>query len=183
MWGQFKECNGDINDPENYIEGSAGSLPPWSGWKHPEIWAGEGWRDDLPDNWIPPEPVKTLTMLKAEKWAEIKAERDRRERLPLSYLGKLFDLDKESSERLQWAINAARSAVSLGIEFVTDWTCYDNTVITLDAEDIIGLPIAVAQYSDGLHQTARGLRIKIFGDGTTPGAETVEEIDAIKWPE
>lgn len=63
MWGQFKDPNGDINDPNNYIQGTAGSEPSWNGWRHPDIWKAEGWRDDLPDNWIPPQPPKTTEEL------------------------------------------------------------------------------------------------------------------------
>ncbi len=71
MWAQFKDRTGDINDPENYIVGSAGSLPPWSGWRLPELWEAEGWRNDLPNNWIPPEPIKAISVLRAEKLQQI----------------------------------------------------------------------------------------------------------------
>lgn len=123
----------------------------------------------------PPGP--TLEVLKIFKWTEIKNERDRRERFPLDYLEKQFDFDDISSQRLQWAIDAARSALFLGGTFVITWTCYDNTTIDLIAEQVIGIPIAVAQRTDNLHQAARALREQI------ETAETVEELEAITWPE
>lgn len=124
-----------------------------------------------------PAYVPTLEELKVAKWDEIKAERDRRERLPLDYLTKQFDFDDISSQRLQWAIDAARSALFLGETFVITWTCYDNSTIDLTAEQVIGIPIAVAQRTDSLHQTARALREQI------EVAETVEALEAIVWPE
>lgn len=70
MWAQFKDPSGNINDYQNYIQGTAGTEPSWSGWQHPDIWKAEGWRNDLPDTWIPPQPPKTTEELLSELDAE-----------------------------------------------------------------------------------------------------------------
>lgn len=177
QWAKFVDNAGTIEEvlamPDNYIHDTLGTLPPWgNGYRHPDLWQGEGWRNDVPDNWTPPIPLEKI---KQNKWNEIKAIRDKKERDPLPYLGKLFDFDSLASDRLQWAIDAARSAVALGGQFETDWTCYDNSVITLSANDIIGIPLAVAQRSNELHVKARQYRQDI------DNAETVEEVEAVIW--
>jgi hypothetical protein len=120
----------------------------------------------------PPVP---LIDLKSQKWAEIKLARDAEERSLLPYRNKLFDFDALSSERLAWAISAATTAKLASQAFTVDWTTYDNTIITMTADDILGLPIAVAVRSNEVHQKARGLRQEI------EDAETVENLDLINW--
>ena len=128
-------------------------------------------------NGVPEEYVYTPTLdeLKTAKWEKIKATRDAEERSPLPYMGALFDFDDTSSERLNWALEAARSAQALGATFSVNWTTADNATITMTASDIIGLPIAVAQRSDALHQKARALRAAI------DAATTAEEVAAVSW--
>lgn len=121
-------------------------------------------------------PPQSLDDAKAAQWAVIKTERDRREVEPLPYLEKVLDFDDVSSKRLTWAIDAARTALTQGLPFEVEWTCYDNSVLTMSANDIIGIPLAVAQRSDSLHQIARNLREDIYSKNT------VEEVKAIVWP-
>lgn len=74
MWAQFKDRAGDINNPDNYIQGTAGTIPPWGNtWRRPDLWQAEGWRNDLPADWIPSQPPKSTE----HKLFEIRAERDR----------------------------------------------------------------------------------------------------------
>lgn len=121
--------------------------------------------------------VPSIDKEKDAKWEKIKAIRDQKEREPLAYLDKIFDFDSLSSERLTWLIDAARTAITFDSPFAVNWTCYDNTVIELSSEQIIGIPLAVAQRSDGLHQIARSLREQI------EEATTEEELAIIVWPE
>jgi hypothetical protein len=57
----------------------------------------------------------------------------------------------------------------------------DNTSLTLDAAQVVGMSVALAQYSNSLHQIAGGLRDNIFGK-TNPGVETAVELATIEWP-
>lgn len=73
MWGQFKDNSGTIEEVlsrlDNYIQGTLGSLPPWSNnYRHSDSWEGEGWRNDVPNEWIPPIP---LANIKADKLQQI----------------------------------------------------------------------------------------------------------------
>lgn len=121
--------------------------------------------------------VPTLTELKAVKWAEIKTERDRLEQSGVPYLSKVLDSDTISVQRIAIAVQAAQAAIAAEQPFTLEWTTQDNTPLTMDAEQAVGMSVALAMYSDSLHQTARTLREKI------EAAETAEELEAIKWPE
>ena len=126
----------------------------------------------------PPEPyVVPLSFLKEIKWNEIKAKRDSEERSPLPYMNKLLDFDSISSERLAWAIDAARSAVGAGMAFTVNWTCYDNSILVMTEAEILQIPLVVAQRSDTLHAKARDLKLQI------DLATTEEELKLISWDE
>lgn len=122
------------------------------------------------------EPVESLDDAKVVQWATIKAERDRLEMSGVAYLGAVFDSDALSVQRIGIAVQAAQAAKSAGQPFSVDWTTADNTVVTLTAEEVIGLPLALAAYSNSLHVTARELRDQI------EAAATVDEVKAIVWP-
>lgn len=124
-----------------------------------------------------PANVPTLAELKAAKWNEIKAERDRREQSGVPYLNKVIDSDTVSVQRISIAVQAAQAAISAGVAFSLDWTCADNTVLTMTACQVVGMAVSLAQYSNQLHQIARGLREQ------TEAAATLGEIDVIKWPD
>lgn len=121
--------------------------------------------------------VLTIDELKAAKWAEIKTKRDTLEQSGVPYLGKIIDSDTISVQRIAIAVQAAQAAINAGIDFTLDWTCADNTVLTMTAAEVVGMSVALAQHADSLHQTARGLRERI------EAATTAEELAAIKWPE
>ena len=150
------------------------SMPPnGTTWVHPDLFAElyPDWHKVSADFRLP-QPEQSLDELKAIKWESIKATRDSLETEPLPYLGKLFDFDDTSSKRLNWAISTAQ----VYPEFTIDWTCADNSTITLTAQDILGIPIAVAQRSNELHQIGRKLREKISA------VTSREELDDISWP-
>jgi hypothetical protein len=130
-----------------------------------------------------PAYVPTLDELKTGKWEQIKAKRDAIEQSGVPYMGKILDSDPLSVQRIAIAVQAAQEAIKAGQPLTLDWTCADNTVLTMTAEQVCGIPVALAQHSDGLHQIARGLSEDIFGSDTNTGATTAEELQAIIWPE
>uniref|UniRef100_UPI000A946295 DUF4376 domain-containing protein n=1 Tax=Gulbenkiania mobilis TaxID=397457 RepID=UPI000A946295 len=42
--------------------------------------------------------------------------------------------------------------------FSLEWTCADNSTLTLDAAGVIGMPVALAQHAAALHAHARTLK-------------------------
>lgn len=122
------------------------------------------------------EPMQDIESARELQWNEIKAERDRLEQAGVPYLGKILDSDTVSVQRIAIAVQAAQSAIAAGQTSTLSWTCADNTTLTMTAEQVCGMSVALAQYSDQLHQIARGLREQI------EAATTVEELDIITWP-
>lgn len=122
-------------------------------------------------------PCATLEEEKAAAWKNIKAERNRREQAGVPYLGKVIDSDPTSVQRISIAVQAAQAAIGAGQDLSLDWTCQDNSVLTMTAEQVVGMSVVLAQYSTGLHQIARELREQI------EAATTAEEVQAVKWPD
>lgn len=110
---------------------------------------------------------------RAQRWRVIKAARTEREYGGFEYLGKWFDSDPESQRRIQGAIQMTQ----LNPDIVIDWTLADNSVMSLDATQLAGLGVALAQHVDALHRKARVLREQI------ETAETEAELEAIQWPQ
>lgn len=127
----------------------------------------------------PPGP--TLTELQDQAWLRIKAERDRREQAGTPYLGKVLDSDEKSVTRISIAVQAAQAAISAGTAFNLDWTMQDNTVMTMTAAQVVGMGVALATHSNGLHLAARAVHEKILAATDAAGVEAAEK--AVVWPE
>jgi hypothetical protein len=128
-------------------------------------------------SWRLPDDMTALRIAQDGRWAAIRAERDRREAAGFPYLRKLIDSDSLSVQRITTATQSAQAAIAIGAEFSVDWTCADNSVLTLNAEQMLGMPVALADHANALHVTARVLRAEI------EAAETPDEVEAITWDE
>lgn len=117
----------------------------------------------------------SLDELKTKKWIEIKAARDAEEQAGFVFKDKILDSDEKSSLRITAAVTAAQAAVYSGIQFSLDWTCKDNTVLSLTAQEVCEMGLALAQHSNDVHEKARVLRDKI------ESATITEEIVAVVW--
>lgn len=121
---------------------------------------------------IPQTPKPTLDELKIAKRAEINAARDAAEQGGFEYTGKIFDSDSISCQR----ISMAAQAMALAPEGTTiTWTCQDNTTIDLTAQELVGLVVALAEWSNTCHQKATALKAQI------DAAKTAEELEKITW--
>lgn len=117
-----------------------------------------------------------LAFAKSVKWGEMKQRRDKAESDGFPYLGMQFDSDSRSVQRITVAVMAAQAALAAGQPFEMDWTAADNSSVTLTAEQMLGMPAALAIYGNELHRVARQLREQI------EAAQTVAEVDVITWP-
>ena len=129
--------------------------------------------------YTPPGP--TLTELQDAAWSRIKDERDRREQSGAPYLGKVLDSDEKSVTRISIAVQAAQAAISAGTAFSLNWTMQDNSVVTMTAAEVVGMSVALATHSNGLHLAARAVRENIFAATDAAGVEEAEK--AVVWPE
>ncbi len=117
-------------------------------------------------------PKPSLDELKLAKRAEINRARDAAEQGGFEYLGKTFDSDQISAQR----ISMAAQAMALAPEGTTiTWTCQDNTTIDLTAQELVGLVVALAEWSNTCHQKATALKAQI------DAAKTAEELEKITW--
>ncbi len=121
--------------------------------------------------------ITELKVAQDAKWSAIKAERDRRETTGFSYMGKILDSDPRSVQRITGAVQAAQKAIADGADFSIDWTCANNTVLTMNAAQMMAAPVALATYANALHQTARALRDTIYH-----ASATLESVAAVSWP-
>lgn len=117
----------------------------------------------------------TLDELKQAKREGINKARDDAEQGGFEYLGKVFDSDPVSCQRIALASQTALISKQTSQEFSIEWTCQDNSKILLSADETIGLSVALTQWSNSCHVKASELKALV------DKAETKEEIDAISW--
>lgn len=118
-----------------------------------------------------------LDNLKTKKKEEINQARDKAEQGGFEYMGKVFDSDQISCQRISTAAQALQfmNLNESGSIPVITWTCADNSKIDLTASDLAGLVIALMEHSNSCHQKATELKEQI------DAAETKEELDNIRW--
>lgn len=116
-----------------------------------------------------------LEDLREAKRQEINTSRDNAEQGGFEYLGKVFDSDSVSCQRIALASQTAMMCKTAGQEFNVVWTCQDNSTISLDADAMIGVSVALTQWSNTCHMKASELKEQLAL------ATTEEEVNAIKW--
>ena len=118
-------------------------------------------------------PTQPLEELKLAKRAEINKASDAAEQGGFEYMGKIFDSDPVSCQRISCAAQAMNLTPKSGATIT--WTTQDNSTIELTAEQLAGLVGALAQHSNACHQKATKLKADV------DKAKTAEEVEAIKW--
>lgn len=112
-----------------------------------------------------------LQNYKQQKRNEINTIRNNKETSGFTYLNKVFDSDDKSVLRIYGANNLAMQCKESKSEFEIVWTCQDNSQITLNADEMMGVPVALAQFSNLIHQKASEMKEAIMN------AESKEEVD------
>lgn len=117
-------------------------------------------------------PERPLEELKEAKREEINQARDAAEQGGFEYMGKVFDSDPISCQRISMAAQAM--ALADDTAKIT-WTCQDNTTIDLNKTQLVGMVAALAEWSNTCHQKATALKAQI------DAAKTAEELEKITW--
>lgn len=112
--------------------------------------------------WLDP---RSLDEIKAQKWAEIKSQRDQLEYGGFEFEGNMYDSDQVSQGRIMGAALA-------GVDQV--WTLADNTTVELSALQLQQLYAALQSHVASVHERGRIARLAI------EFAETKEEVEAIQ---
>lgn len=137
-------------------------------------WPGAGFEwDNDSMSWV---DARTLGEVKAQRWAQIKAQRDAVEFGGFTWSGDEFDSDAESQARIMGAVQMALIAAQAEQPFAIDWTLADNTVRSMSAADIVSAGLALGEHVAAAHGIARTLRAAI--DACT----TAAEVEAVAWP-
>jgi len=123
----------------------------------------------------PPVPPETLEESKVTQKSLINSARDTEESNGFEYLGKILDSDERSALRITMASLTAQLSIDIGQPFSIDWTCKDNSILTLDGQQTLELPKALAIHGLTLHGKAKYLKSLI------DSATTREEVKAIQW--
>lgn len=115
----------------------------------------------------------TLVGARDRAWAAVKAARSVAEEGYFIYDGGTYQADKA---RLNSSTTAALLCKTLGLPYSETWTLADNTTRSLDDDQVLALGLALNQHLSRVFATGRTLREQINQ------AETIEAVNAIRWP-
>ena len=108
---------------------------------------------------------RSLDEIKAQKWSELKLQRNQLEFGGFAFEGNMYDSDQVSQGRIMGAAVA-------GID--QTWTLANNTTVELTAQQLKELYAALQAHIAGVHERGRIARQLIFD------AETKEQIESIQ---
>lgn len=108
--------------------------------------------------------LRSLDEIKAQRWTEIKSERDRLEFGGFEFDGGIYDSDQVSQGRIMGAAAAGMDQV---------WTLADNTITYLAANELVQLYQALQMHIAITHQRGRVAREAIVS------ATTKDDVDAV----
>lgn len=117
--------------------------------------------DYVTKRWIDP---RSLDEIKAQRWTEIKSERDRLEFGGFEFDGGIYDSDQVSQGRIMGAAAAGMDQF---------WTLADNTTTYLATNELVQLYQALQMHIAITHQRGRAAREAIMS------ATTKDEVESI----
>ena len=120
---------------------------------------------------------RTLSDLQAAKWAQIKSARDEAEFGGFTWNGSLFDSDAISQSRIQGAVQLASIALANNQTVVQEWTTADNSVVSLNATDLLNLGLQLCLFINKVHDYGRVLRARIAA------ADSSLDVQEVLWDE
>jgi hypothetical protein len=119
---------------------------------------------------------RTLQEHKDAKWELIKQSREAAFNAPLTTPYGTFDSDAESRTRITDAVLMAQTLAGMGQPAAIDFTLADNSVVTLDATQMVTVGLLLGAKIQAAFATGRSLRTAIYA------ATTVVQVQAINWP-
>lgn len=102
-----------------------------------------------------------LPTIRASLRKGLNQQREQREQAGFPYLGKTLQADAGSRERITTAVLAALAAQAQGQAYTLAWRCADNSTLQLDVAGVLGLPMAMAQHSEALHQHCQARKTEL----------------------
>lgn len=114
-----------------------------------------------------------IERLQSIKWAQIKAERDRRTTSGFSYMGTTFQSDPRSALLIA---NAGLEATN-NPAYTDTWTAADDSLVPMTNAELRGLASALVQHGSTTHHMGTTLRDQIYAENVTE-----EILNTIHWP-
>ncbi len=149
-----------------------------AGWPAYQQWLRDG---NVPAP-AEPEPAP-LDALHARVRSHINIERNRRELGGFEYQGRTIDSDVASVLRIASGASTATAAAMFEQPWSVEWTCADDSTLMLDANGMIAMLAALAEYADAVHQHARALKAAAHALHLAGDRAGLEEFDVTAgWP-
>ena len=123
-----------------------------------------------------PPPPPLLADAQSAQWNLIKQAREAAFDAPLTTPYGVFDSDAVSRGRITDAVLMAQTLASMSQPVAIDFTLADNSVVTLDASQMVTVGLLLGAKIQAAFGTGRTLRAAIYA------ASTVSEVEAIHWP-
>lgn len=125
-------------------------------------------------------PILSLDDAKTKACNQVNLNRDELESSGFMYLGYVFDSNAISVQRISNKALSALTAKMTNTPFSVDWTVKDNSIITLDADQMIACQEALTQRATKLHQHATSLKTMI---NAAISIDEVNSVDIVNdWP-
>jgi len=146
----FERATGTIEYKAHGPDGSAAIQTIPDGYKLRMVSTPVGLLDSL-----------ALDPLRLDVWADVKVRRDATINGGAETPSGRVDSDELSRSNINGAVMAAFLSNLAGQPFTVTWTMADNSVVSLNAEQMIGVGLAVMDHVNTAHERARTLRTAI----------------------
>ena len=173
----------NLEQQSGVVPAPPGDTPGGHAWRFDDDLGWQAWPvrpsvhhvfDRLTKQWI---DQRTLADFKAAKWAQIKRDRDEAEFGGFTWNGSLFDSDAISQSRIQGAVQLASIALANNQTVVQEWTTADNSVVPLNATDLLNLGLQLGLFINKVHDYGRVLRARI------DAADSSLDVQEVLWDE
>jgi uncharacterized protein YbdZ (MbtH family) len=118
---------------------------------------------------------RTLADYKEERWDHLKTQRDITLDGGFSWNNLVFDSDPKSRANIQGAVTLAQLSEQVNQPFSITWTLKDNSTISLNAQQMKEVGIALANHLNTAYDKGRILRTQV------EQALTLEEVGSVLW--
>lgn len=118
------------------------------------------WGDDV-NNLRQRSASESLAAKRLKRVSEINVERDRREQSTFPYMSKQVQCDPISVQRISVAAATAQMALAASVPYSVDWSCADNSILSLDALGVLGMMQALGAHGIAIHYYARTLKDQV----------------------
>ena len=120
---------------------------------------------------------RSLQDFKDAQWEQVKLQRNNAEFSVFKFQEVYYDCDRISQSRIQGAAQLASIALANNQTVVQEWTTADNSVVSLNATDLLNLGLQLGLFVNKVHDYGRVLRARI------DAADSSLDVQEVLWDE